>query len=159
MSGSNNALERLLHQNKPEPEEEFEEIEDDAPDPDSYVAFSKGKQGGRRGELGMLLYFEDGETIDVLYYAYLMRVVAFSPEEISLMCTDCVYTIFGKNLSPLLPLLRDHKIIYLQGFNEQKHPALTADNDEMVIESIGIYSNEEWWELYEKRRAIREKQE
>lgn len=159
MSASN-ALDRILQQSKPTPvEPESEELEFDAPDPDTYQAFSKGKQGGRRGELGLLLYYADGETVVTLYYAYLMRVVAASPEILYLMCTDCVYTVYGNNLMPLMPLLRDHKIIYLQAFNEQKHPALTADNDEMVIESIIMESTAVWWEGFDKREAIRQKED
>lgn len=161
MSASN-ALDRILQQSKPAPvEPETEELEFDAPDPATYQAFSKGKQGGRRGELGLLLYYEDesGEAIVTLYYAYLMRVVAAPPDILYLMCTDCVYTVYGKNLTPLMPLLRDHKIIYLQAFNEQKHPALTADNDETVILSISMESTAVWWQGFQKREAIRENEE
>lgn len=141
-----------------EAEDEIEEMDDPTPDPATYEAFSKGKQG-MRGQLGMLLYYEDGQTIEVLYYSYLMRVIATSPQILSLMCSDCVYTVTGDNLMPLMPLLRDHKILFLQAFNDQKHPPLSADNDTPRIDTISMQSNDMWWQEYEARQAIREKTE
>jgi hypothetical protein len=107
----------------------------------------------------MMLYYEDGQSVEVLYYSYLMRALAISPQVLHLMCTDCVYTLTGNNLLPLLPLLRDNKILFLQAFNPQKHPAPPADNDEMLISSITMDSNETFWEQYQQRQAIREKQD
>ncbi len=121
-----------------------------------YQAFTVSER--ERGELGLLIYYEDGESEEVIYYAYLMRAIVTDPISLCLMCTDCVYTVWGKNLKPLMPLLSEHKIRSLQAFTDQKHLPFTAENDEMVIESISLQSNEDWWQEYEKRQLMREKQ-
>lgn len=157
MNGNNSLRERYSRPSN-EPEEEIEEVENDTPDDTSYIAYAKAR-GGRRGELGIKMYHADGQTIEVLYYSYLMRVIATSPDVMALMCTDCVYTITGNDLTPLLSLLRDHKIIFLQAFNPNKHPPLAANESEMVINDILIQSNDEWWDAMAARRAVRQKED
>lgn len=155
-TNGNSALERLLQTRKPqEPEITVEEpeMEDDAPDEKAYAAFGKAR-GGRRGELGFKLYYQGGE-IEVLYYTYLIRAHMVTPDELALMCTDGIYTLTGNDLRPLLSLLREHKITFLQAFNPAKHLPRTASNDEMVITSITLQSPDTWWEQHERRQAIR----
>lgn len=157
MNGNSTIRQRF--QQASEPVEDIEEIEEiDTPDPEHYVAFGKAK-GGRRGELGIKMHYDDGRTIEVMYYSYLMRVLSTSPDVLWLMYTDCVYTITGNNLTPLLSLVRDHKITFLQAFCPQKHPPLTADNDEMVITNIYTQNTDSWWKQFEARQAIREKED
>lgn len=110
-----------------------------------------------RGELGIVLHYENGVE-EVMYYSYLMRAMIDPPNTLALMCTDCVYTISGKNLLPLMPLLRDHHIRSLEAFNPEKHIPLAMDSDEMVIDSILIQNNAAWWEAIDQRRATRKQE-
>ncbi len=141
------------------PEEELIDEDDELPDPLTYQAYAKGTQGGRRGEMGLVLYYEDGITIEVLYYTYLMRVIATGQEFLALMCTDSVYTLTGQNLHKLLPLLREHRIRFLQAFQPQKHAPLPANDDEPVIDSISMLLTDAWWEQYLRRNSVRETDE
>jgi hypothetical protein len=152
MSGS--SLRDRYTQPANEPEEIDEVEENDNPDPEHYVAFGKAR-GGRRGEIGIKLYYDDGATIEVMYYANLMRVLSISPDILLLMTTDYVYTILGNDLRPLLSLLREHKITFLQAFNSQVHPPLAADNSETVINAIYSATHQEYDQNLASRKAIR----
>jgi hypothetical protein len=136
-------------------DEAREEDEDVSPDPRIYQAFAKGTQGGRRGDIGILLYYADGITVEILYYTYLMRVLCTGETIVTLMCTDAVYTLTGQHLMELLPLLREHKIRFLQAFMPEKHAALPANSDQPVIEAIIMQHIDEWWDEYLRRSAIR----
>jgi hypothetical protein len=154
MSGSS-LRDRFLKTQPEEPgdeSEEQDETDNPPPDPHNYEAFRIG-QRSRRGEIGLLFYFLDG-TIDMIYYGYIMRVTAYAPDIISLICTDCVYIISGANLLPLLPLMREQKIRFLQTFDPARHTAPAA-NDVPIIHSIALMSAAQWWERMMQRNEIR----
>lgn len=155
MTGSGSIRDRFRQQPIEEPEDlsTLEDVEESEP-PETYVAYAMGTQG-RRGELGLLLYYEDGLTVEVLYYSYIIRVLATSPQSIVLMCTDGVYILNGQNLMPLMRLLREHRVRFLQAFNPQKHPALAANDDATLIHGITMMTNTEWWERYRQREEVR----
>ncbi len=158
MSG-NSSLRQRYAQPANEPVDDIEEIEEnDAPDPQHYVAFGKTR-GARREEHGFKIYHHDGKTIEVMYYRYLIRVGSTAPDKLVLFFTDSVYEITGNDLRPLMSPLRDYKITFLQAFIPQTHPPLATDNDEMVIYSILGQGNDEWWDNLEKRDAVRQKED
>lgn len=121
---------------------------------DAYLAWATTGDG--RSGLGLELFFEDGLSTDVIYYNTIKRIVATSHEYIGILTHDWVYVLKGQNLTDLLPPMREHRIEYIQAFNEGKHAALPAESDAPLVESIEIIHNGEWWSFYkEQREALR----
>lgn len=118
-----------------------------------------------RAELGILIRYRNGVE-EVIYYSYLVRVVGVPPNSalmtsphcvLTLKCTNTIYTVFGKNLMPLMPLLRDHHIRSLEGFNPEKHIPLAEDSSGMLITDFLIQNPDEWWETFGEQSVAYDK--
>lgn len=96
-----------------------------------YVAFALGVQGRR--ERRLMLQFANG-TVGILSYAYLLEVVSTSHQFISLLFTNCIVTLEGRNLGVLLSPLQDEKVRVLQCFNITLH--LEATEQDPVIVAL-----------------------
>jgi len=97
---------------------------------EKYEAFSKGS-GGQQ----IRLRFVDKEGyIYVMSYSYLTQIVATSHQLVSLIYTNCVFTLSGSNLLPIIDFLQDDKIRTIRAFHPNHYIAPAAD--EMKIDSI-----------------------
>lgn len=73
-----------------------------------YQAHGLAQEG--RAEEGLTFYHHDGVTITVKFYAHLTDIICTSHQYLSLVYMDCIYTLQGRNLHELIPLLKRHKL-------------------------------------------------
>jgi hypothetical protein len=118
-----------------------------------------------RAELGILMRYGNGIE-EAIYYSYLVRVIGVPPNSpvmtsphcvLTLKCTNYIYTVFGKNLMPLLPLLRDHHVRTLEGFNPEIHTPLAEDSTEPLIMEFLIQNPDEWWKTFGEQSTAYDK--
>lgn len=102
-----------------------------ANDGERYVAFTLSSRP--RPERRLRLSFENG-SVALMSYAYLMEVLCTSHQNLSLIYTNCVITLNGRNLFPLVDHLQEEKVNGLYCFNPEyfTHPG----ESEMVIYRI-----------------------
>jgi hypothetical protein len=98
-----------------------------SPEPEDdgvYKAFTTGGQG--RGETRLKLVHGNG-MVTLMTYAYLVEVVSASHESISLVYTNCVIVLMGRNLMELIDLIQDEKLRALHCFNAKKYERPPVD--------------------------------
>jgi hypothetical protein len=100
-------------------------------DDNRYRAFRLGQSG--RPQLRLRLYAENG-VVSLMTYAYLTEVVSGSHQYLTLVFTNCLIDLFGRNLTALLDPLQDGKIRALYCYHKEHYPE-PAEN-EPVIYSI-----------------------
>lgn len=109
-----------------------------------------------RAEFGILMRYGYGVE-EVIYYSYLMRAIGVPPNSLlmtsphcvlTLWCTNFVYSVIGKNLMSLLPLIRDHHIRSLECFDREKHIPLAEGSTEPLITKFLIQNSDEWWAMF-----------
>lgn len=119
-----------------------------------YEAYDRG-QAGSRLENAIKIYYEDGITIEVLFYHNIRRAILTDVSHISLTSNEGVYTIHGQNLGDeLLDQLQDQKLRFIRAYNEHLHtqPAANAP----IIYAIEYLTNEDWAALLKARREVRD---
>ena len=79
-----------------------------------YQAFGLAQEG--REEDGLTFYHEDG-VITAMFYVHMTGMICTSHQFLSLVYTDCVYTLEGRNLHMLIPLLKRRKIDFLHCYS------------------------------------------
>jgi hypothetical protein len=102
-----------------------------ANDSERYIAFTLGSRP--RPERRLRLSFENG-AVALMSYSYLMEVLCTSHQNLSLIYTNCVITLNGRNLFPLIDHLQEEKLSGVYCFSSEyfTHPA----ESEMVIYRI-----------------------
>lgn len=85
---------------------------------DVYQAHSHAQEG--REEEGLTFYHQDG-VITVKFYVHLTDIICTSHQFLTLVYMDCAYTLQGRNLHELIPLLKRHKLDGLHCFTEADH--------------------------------------
>ena len=84
-----------------------------------YQACGLDKTGDR--QTGIRIHDSNG-TIELISYAYVMRVICTSHQFLSLICTDGIVTFEGRNLTALIELIQDGKIRSLHCFHPKQYP-------------------------------------
>mgnify|MGYP005731833427 CR=1 FL=1 len=105
-----------------------------------YKAIGEDKSKSRQVRLAIRL--KDGST-HIIAYSYIMRMICTSHQFVSLVCTDCIITIEGKNLTGAHEKLQDERVRYLEEFNRARFDMPATG--EPFIQSIVIddsFSNE-----------------
>ena len=74
-----------------------------------------------------LRIFYGNDTIGLMSYAYLMEAACTSHQLVSLIYTNCVITLEGRNLTELIELLQDERIDYLRCFQVDNYTKPTGD--------------------------------
>lgn len=75
-----------------------------------------GPEPAQNRQSKLQIRYRDG-TIALLSYAYLMEVICTSHQFVSLIYTNCVITLEGRQLTAMVELLQDDKIRWLQCFH------------------------------------------
>lgn len=83
-----------------------------------YQAYGLDKAGDR--QTGIRIHDSNG-TIELISYAYVMRVLCTSHQFLSLICTDGVITFEGRYLTALVELIQDGKIRSLHCFHPRQY--------------------------------------
>jgi hypothetical protein len=112
-----------------------------APDtsaPSVYVPYGLAIEG--RDEEGLTFYHADG-MITVKFYAHLTEIICTAPQFLTLIYMDCVYTLHGRNLFELIPLIKRHKLDGMQCYDRVEYPAEPIKG--VVIYTITRESHEE----------------
>jgi len=78
----------------------------------------------------LMLRYPDG-TLGLMAYAYLIEAISTSHEFLSLVFTNCIITLEGRNLTKLLNLLQEERILEMYCFDPRQHEA--SDADEALI--------------------------
>lgn len=111
-----------------------------------YKAFGLDKSRDRQTRL--MVHYKNG-VIEVITYSHLTNVLCTSSQYISLICSNCVLTLEGRNLlAPVveginvMELLQDEKIRYIRCFNGAELPE--PPDNEPVINNIQRLSLAEW---------------
>ncbi len=102
----------------------------DSPD---YKAIGEDKSKTRQIRLSLRL--KDG-TIHIIAYSYIMRIICTSNQFASLICTDCIVTVEGRNLEAMSEKLQDEQVRYLEEFNPAKFKP--PSENEPFIQSITV---------------------
>lgn len=89
---------------------------------------------GKDRQLKLLMYGRNGQVIGMPSYAYYMDIVCESHQSVSLIFTQYVYLIAGRNLMGLIPLLQNDRVRILRCFNKDYLYEPAAD--EPVIDRI-----------------------
>ena len=107
-------------QRKPEPETITEEAPqpDNASDKQPYQAVFVDKS---KPQSRLRLHYPDGYTVRLLNYTYLVEAVTTSHKRLSLIFTDDIVTLKGRNLTGLIEALQDERIRALVGFHAKHH--------------------------------------
>lgn len=107
-------------QREPEPEADTEQSQQ----PDS----TSGKQPYQamyvdrsKPQSRLRLNYPDGYTVRLLNYTYLVEAVTTSHKRLSLIFTDDIVTLKGRNLTGLIELLQDERIRALVSFHAKHH--------------------------------------
>ncbi len=107
-------------QREPEPEPDAGEAHkpDNASGKQPYQAvfLDKSKPQSR-----LRLHYPDGYTVRLLNYTYLVEAVTTSHKRLSLIFTDDIVTLKGRNLTGLIDMLQDERIRALVGFHAKHH--------------------------------------
>ncbi len=74
----------------------------------------------------LLLHYPDG-TLGLMAYAYLIEAISTSHEFLSLVFTNCIITLEGRNLTKLLNLLQEERILEMYCFDPRQHEVPDAD--------------------------------
>lgn len=107
-------------------------------DESHYLAYGLDKAGDR--QTGIRIHDSNG-AIELIHYAFVMRVICTSHQFLSLICTDGVVTFEGRNLTALVELIQDGKIRSLHCFHPKQSPEPT--NGQPVILRIERASRQE----------------
>ena len=83
---------------------------------------------GKERQIKLLMVGRKGEVIGMPSYAYYMDLVCESHQNISLIFTQNVYLIQGRNLLQLLPLLQDDRARSLRCFNGNHYSEPAPDD-------------------------------
>lgn len=97
----------------------------------------KAYEGSAHRQLGIQLIGNDGIP-QIMYYAYLMTVLPASHQSFSLIFTNHVYTVKGRNLLEIVPQFQEHSIKQLQCFHLKRHQEPASDAPiitDIVLES------------------------
>lgn len=112
------------------PEETFApDIEEEKPD---YKAFAEDATKEKQGRLR--IHYLDG-TITTMAYAYLVETLCTSHQHLSLIYTNVVITLTGRNLIKLVEPLQDERIRSVQCFHAEHYEPPT-EGEEPVITQI-----------------------
>ena len=84
----------------------------------AYLAYGLAIEG--RDEEGLTFYHADG-MITVKFYAHLTDIICTSPQYLTLLYMDCAYTLEGRNLHDLIPLIKRHKLDGVQCFDPHEY--------------------------------------
>ena len=115
---------------QPETEPEAEEAGEEE-SPGRYRAFSLHAQGKSATRLKLT---DQRGTIWLVAYAYLTEVICASPQYVSLVFAHYVFTLHGRNLTPLIDLLQEDKIKALRCYLEHEYQEPPAANELVILE-------------------------
>jgi len=97
----------------------------------------------RNHQTRLKLYYVDG-TVGLLSYSYLIEATSTSHQYLSLLFTNVIITLEGRNLTGLIDLLQDERIRWLRCFHPTRHkepeadaPIITGMVREMLHEVLG----------------------
>lgn len=117
------AIRQTVHealQRKPEPDTSAAENPqpDGSQDKQPYQAvfLDKSKPQSR-----LRLHYPDGYTVRLLNYSYLVEAVTTSHKRLSLIFTDDIVTLKGRNLTGLIDMLQDERVRALMSFHAKHH--------------------------------------
>lgn len=97
----------------------------------SYHAF--GVDAPRSRLTRLMIHYHDG-VVALMSYAYLIEAVATSHQYLSLIFTNCIITLEGRNLTKMLDLLQDERVVYLQCFHSERFEK--PEDGEPIITAI-----------------------
>ena len=108
----NRAAEFARLSGQPVPDETATSAPAPGSDPQQYQAW-----GVDDNPQSMLRFHQpDGQTISALSYAYLQELITTSHQHLSLIYTNCVMHLSGRNLAGLVQLLQDSRVRSVQAF-------------------------------------------
>ena len=81
----------------------------------------------------LMIHYHDG-VVALMSYAYLIEVIATSHQYLSLIFTNCIITLEGKNLTKVIEELQDERVVYLQCFHGERFDK--PEEGEPIITSI-----------------------
>lgn len=81
----------------------------------------------------LMIYYHDG-VVGLMTYAYLMEAIMTSHQNLSLIFTNCIITLEGRNLSKIIHDLQDERVVYLQCFHNERFEK--PEEDEPIITAI-----------------------
>lgn len=91
----------------------------ETPDDGLYHPFKLGRQG--KPQLRLRLYAEN-DVISLMTYSYLTEAVTASHQYLTLVFTNCIFDLFGRNLTLLLDPLQDARIRALYCYRKDRYP-------------------------------------
>lgn len=97
-----------------------------------------------------------GDCTEVVYYGYILRIVLLNPLEMRIVSTQGLYLIDGRNLTPLIPLLREQQLSSIHIFDRNIH--IEPPEDQPVITEIEYLLNEQYIEWAKARREAAEQE-
>jgi len=103
-----------------------------------YTAFDLDAPRSRVSRLRV--NFSDGSS-SLFNYAYLVEVLTTSHQFVSLIFTSTVVTLQGRNLSGLLDVIQEERVLCLNPFDEKRFAR--PEQDAPIIESIVRDTGEE----------------
>ena len=92
-----------------------------------------GVDAPRRRLTRLMIYYHDG-VVALMSYAYLIEVISTSHQYLSLIFTNCIITIEGRNLTKVMDDLQDERVVYLQCFHGERFEK--PEEGEPLITSI-----------------------
>lgn len=102
----------------------------DGKQPYQAVFLDKSKSQSR-----VRLHYGDGVKVRLLSYAYLIEVIATSHQRLSLIFTNSIFTLEGRNLDGLLEEFQDEKVRSLVCFHPGRFED-TADNAACITKIV-----------------------
>ena len=87
----------------------------------------------------LAIYYADG-SVGLLSYAHIIEVLSPTPQQLSIVTTNCIIEMTGEHLTELAPSFRHEDVISLHCYIEAEYEGIEGDgkvDDVPVINTIG----------------------
>ncbi len=120
-----------------------------------YQAFATSSPDRDRPETFLLFegLSRDPDLRLMLSYIYLMDISCTAGEYLSLMYSNVIVTLEGRNLSALLEPLQNSRLRTLQCYIPERHFEPSTTDGGVIIYNITSLSIDNWWKQYLENQA------